>query len=79
MRLRPAPNTRFRHLKDGRVELVFRHSEVIGLLYALNACERDGFVYSMPPKIAHKSASRRLYWHRKNEERLRRLRSAKAA
>lgn len=71
MRLRPIPHTRIRMLDDGRIEIVFRHSETLGLLYALNACECSGFLYELPKKATHKSAEQRARWHRINEERVR--------
>jgi hypothetical protein len=73
MRLQPQPNTRIRSLDDGRLEVVFRHSEVLGLLFALNASERHGFVYELPKKVMHKSAETRRYWEKINEARIRRL------
>jgi len=69
VRFRPRPNTRIRCLDDGRMEVVFRHAEILGLLYALNACERDGFIYHLP-KAAHKTARQRRRWQRINEERI---------
>ena len=69
VRLRPQKHTRIRVLPDGRLEVVFRHSEILGLLYALNACETGGFLYELP-KANHKSAKQREMWQRINEERL---------
>lgn len=71
VRLRPEANTRIRTLSDGRTECVFRHSEILGLLYALNACECGGFVYELPKKVTHKSAEQRARWRQINEDRFR--------
>ena len=75
VRLRPKPNTRIRILDDGRVEIIFRNSEVLGLLYAINACEKDGFVYELPV-ATHKSPQRRRYWQERNQDRVRRAQAA---
>jgi len=74
VRFRPRPNTRIRCLDDGRTEVVFRHSEILGLLYALNACERDGFLYDLP-RAPHKTARQRRHWERINKERILRNRA----
>ena len=74
MRVQARPHTRVRRLNDGRTEIVFRHAEVMGLLYALNACEQRGFVYEMPRKTTHKSERCRRYWEAKNAERVHRQR-----
>jgi len=55
------------------MEIVWRHSEILGILYALNPCESGGFLYELP-RATHKSARRRRYWQWRNEERVRQQR-----